>query len=302
MKQHVAGLISLVLVFVFGSIGPVRAEESLRIGILPVLDTLPLQVAVQDGLFQEEGLAVELVSFTSALERDTAIQSGKLDGYFGDLLNTLLLAKQGVPLRMITISYRSTPGQPMFGVALSPGTDAGNLPQPCKVGISTSSIIEYLLNRMQRLPELRQQHFTIVEVRKIPIRLQMLLSGQLDAALLPEPLLALAKLKNCAVLATDTSLKMAETVVCLVEKALPQAGKFMDAYEEAVQRINDDPEKYRVLMVEKCRIPKPLEKDFPVYTFPPPQEPTENEVFEVQQWMLAHGLLDKLLPYDTLVP
>ncbi len=301
MRQLAVGLISsLLLLFVCA--GAAGAEENLRIGILPVLDTLPLQVAVQEGLFKEQGLDVTLVSFSSALERDMAIQSGKLDGYFGDMLNTLLLAKQGVPLRMLTVCYRSTPGQPMFGIALSPGTDAKALPQPCKVGISTSSIIEYLLNRMQRKPELREQHFSILEVRKIPIRLQMLLSGQLDSALLPEPLLSLAKLKKCAVLTTDEELKIPVTVVCLVEKALPKADAFMEAYEEAVRRINDDPEKYRALMVEKCRIPKPLEKDFPVYTLPEPQAPTENEVFEVQQWMLSRGLLDKFLPYDTLVP
>lgn len=302
MKQLAVGVISLLLLFLVACPGVARAEENLRIGILPVLDTLPLQVAVQEGLFKEQGLNVELVPFTSALERDTAIQSNKLDGYFGDMLNTLLLAKQGVPLRMLTVSYRSTPGQPMFGIALAPGVDAGALPQPCNVGVSTSSIIEYLLNRMQRAPELREQHFSIVEVRNIPIRLQMLLSGQLDAALLPEPLLSLATLKGCPVLSTDESLKMPVTVVCLLQKALPQADAFMDAYEEAVKRINDNPEKYRELMVEKCRIPKPLEKDFPVYTFPTPQTPTENELFEVQQWMLTRGLLDKLLPYDTLVP
>ena len=302
MKQLAVGVVSLLLLLLVVCSGAASAEENLRIGILPVLDTLPLQVAVQDGLFKDHGLDVELVEFTSALERDTAIQSGKLDGYFGDMLNTLLLAKQGVPLKMLTVSYRSTPGQPMFGIALSPETDPKALPQPCNVGISTSSIIEYLLNRMQMMPELQGQHFSIVEVRKIPIRLQMLLSSQLDAALLPEPLLSLAKLKGCPVLTTDESLKMPVTVVCLVEKALPRADAFMDAYEEAVKRINDDPEKYRALMVEKCRIPKPLEKDFPVYTFPTPQVPTENEVFEVQQWMLTRGLLDKLLPYDTLVP
>ena len=291
----------LLLLVIFAG-GAEAQGQSLRIGILPVLDTLPLQVAVQDGLFKEQGLDVTLVPFTSALERDTAIQSGKLDGYFGDMLNTLLLAKQGVPLRMLTVSYRSTPGQPMFGIVLSPGTDAKALPQPCKVGISTSSIIEYLLNRMERQPELQGQHFSIVEVRKIPIRLQMLLSDQLESALLPEPLLSLAKLKKCTVLATDEDLKIPVTVVCLVEKALPRSDAFMEAYEEAVRRINDTPEKYRQLMVEKCRIPKPLEKDFPVYTFPAPQPPTENEVFEVQQWMLSRGLLEKLLPYDTLVP
>ena len=47
--------------------GRTARAETVRIGVLPVLDALPLQVATQDGLFREQGLDVELVPFQSAL-------------------------------------------------------------------------------------------------------------------------------------------------------------------------------------------------------------------------------------------
>jgi len=121
----------------------------LKMGVLPVLDTLPLHVAVQDNLFADQGLEVELVNFSSALERDVAMQGGQLDGYFGDLLNSLLLIQSGVPMRIFTVAYATQPGQRMFALLAAPGSAVTDLKQAkgMRVGISSATIIEYLLER-----------------------------------------------------------------------------------------------------------------------------------------------------------
>lgn len=275
-------------------------DAQLRVGILPVLDTLPLQVAKRDGLFKEQGLDVELVPFASALERDTAMQSGQLDGYFGDILATLLLIQHGVPMRIVTVSYATTPGQPMFALLRAPhvGEDASTL----DVGMSRSTIIEYLLDGMRSLPETKGLQLKNLEVKQIPIRLQMILAGQMDAALLPEPLAHLAESKGATVLATDEQLNMPLTVICLHKDKEDLVEPFMKAYGLAVERINSAPESYRALMVETCRVPKELASSFPVYHFPEPALPTEQEIWPVQQWMLTRGMLDSMLDYEILVP
>lgn len=298
MRKFLYALL-LSLVVAFTATGAL-AQPHLRLGILPVLDTLPLQVARQDGLFVEQGLEVELVPFSSALERDTAMQSGRLDGYFGDILNTLLLIQNNVPMRMVTVSWRTSPGQPMFALLRGPETSAEAT--ELEVGISTSSIIEYLLDRMRAQKELQGTTFKALEVKQIPIRLQMLLGGQLQAALLPEPLVGLATSKGAALLATDEKLDMPLTVICLHEHKMEFAKAFMKAYASAVERINKNPEEYRMLMVETCRVPKPLAQSFPVYRFPEPALPEESEIWPVQQWMLTRGLLKSMLDYERLVP
>ena len=294
----IAGL--LVLCGLAVGVAASAQSRSLKMGILPVLDTLPLQVAVRQGFFQKQGLNVELVPFASALERDTAMQSGALDGYFGDILNTLLLIQNKVPMRIVTVSYATAPGQRMFALVRSPKSDASET--KFQVGISKSSIIEYLLDRMSsanagKLPELE-----VLEVKQIPIRLQMLLAGQLGTALLPEPLASLAESKGAAILATDEELKMPLTVLCLHEERKNDVEAFLKAYTEAVESINANPETFRELMVETCRVPKPLAKTFPVYRFPEPKLPAEQDVWPVQQWMLTRGLLNAMLPYDRIVP
>ena len=283
----------------FGAACPAGAE-TLRMGILPVLDTLPLHVAVEEGLFAAQGLDVELVPFASALERDTAMQSGRLDGYFGDMLNTMLLIQGGVPMRMVAVSYATTPGQRMFALVLAPGRSVADV-QGAEVGISTSSIIEYLLDRMRALPEVAPLDLGRIDVKQIPIRMQMLLAGQLGAALLPEPLASLAESKGAVILATDESLGMPLTVLCLHQDRLSDLAAFNAAYAEAVARINASPEDYRALMAENCRIPEELAGSFPVYAFPAPAVPTQAEVLPVQQWMIDRGLLQAPLAYAGLV-
>ena len=270
----------------------------LKLGLLPVLNTLPLQVAAKEKLFEKHGLDVELVPFASAMEREMAMQTGKLDGFFGDFLNVLLLAQNKVPVKMITLADPDKKF-PMFGLAVRPGKhDISKL----TVAISKATVIDLLLTRMQTLPELAGSKLEPLEIRKLPLRLQMLLAGEIDAAILPEPLLSLARLKGCDVAVTEEKLTMPLTVIALHEDRSADFDGFRDAYAEAVKRINDDPESYRTLMAETCRVPKPLQSDFPVYTYPEPGLPSEMDLFSIQQWMLSRGMLNSMIPYKNLLP
>lgn len=298
-RKRLAATGATLLVGFFLFFASAATAETLRMGILPVLDTLPLQVAVNEGLFEERGLEVELVTFSSALERDTAMQAGRLDGYFGDLLNTFLLIKAGVPMKLATISYATVEGQRMFALLRAPGLEA--LDDIPSVGLSKATVIEYLLDAMSGLDAVKDVNFERIEIKKIPIRLQMLLEGQLDSAVLPEPLVALAESKGASVLVTDETLDMPLTVLSLHEKFAGQAAGFLAAYDEAVTRLNAEPEKYRDLMAKTCRIPKPLAASFPVYTYPTSALPTQADVAPVMDWMIKKGMLDEPLAYDSVI-
>ena len=299
--------ILFALILVLAMAATARAEEMMRLrfGILPVIDTLPLQVGVKDGLFEKHGLKVELVNFMSAIERDTAMQTGQIDGYFGDLIATYLLINQGVPMRIALTSWRTTPGYPMFGIALSPANMGKELPdmRGKTLALSKSTIMEYLADKLADQMQVGRDYLSQVEIKKMPIRLQMLLTDQVDAALLPEPLLSLARLKGGSVLTTAEILDMPLTVLCLHEDYFKKSGdgfkRFIAGYREAVERLADNPEDYRQLMAETCRIPGPLVAEFPVYPFPEPALPTPAELDDVQAWMLEKGLIQVRIAHAT---
>ncbi|GAB7023061.1 ABC transporter substrate-binding protein [Salidesulfovibrio brasiliensis] len=287
--------------------GAAAANSKIRFGILPVLDTLPLQVAKAEKLFEKNAIEVELIPFSSALERDTALKAGQLDGFFGDLVATFMLIDKGAPMLIATTSYSTTPGQPMFGIVSSPeesGKGLSNL-EGASIAISRSTIIEFLLDKIMERNELPKDYFNRVEIKKIPIRLQMLLSDEIDLALLPEPLMSLTRFKGGCIVVTAENLGIPLTVLNLHRRYFEGKGKdymrFMSAYVEALEMLKKNPETYRDLMAKTCRIPPPLAKDFPIYSFPMPSLPSAEQLNEVQDWMIGHELLEKRIPRDWAV-
>lgn len=287
------------MLFIFWG-GAVWAE-TFRMGILQVIDTLPLQVGVAEGYFKAENIDLELVPFTSAMERNTAMQSGQLDGFFGDMPATLLLAKNKIPIRFLTISYATDKKQRMFGLMLSPELPLEREKGRIRVAISKASIIEYLLDHIKELSQTHEMELEEVEIKRMSLRLQMLLMGEIDAALLPEPLATLAEHRGARPVVTDQSLEMPLTVLNMHINKRHLAESFIKAYARSVKALNKKPDHYRGLMLKTCRIPGDLAGDFPMYRYPEPRIPTESEVKQVQDWMLKKGLLLEPIPYQDLI-
>ena len=149
-----------------------------------------------------------------------------------------------------------------------------------------------------------------VEVRQIPIRLQMLLSGQIETALLPEPLVTVVEKKGGRVIWDDTQLDESLAVVALREQYLNDktVTAFRKAVAAAARKIEADPETYRALMVQKRLIPAPIAKDYKMVRFslfgredglPPP--PSAEDVQRVGQWMLQRGMIKSVPAYEEVV-
>jgi NitT/TauT family transport system substrate-binding protein len=283
------------------------AVEKLEFGILPVVDVLPLLVGKETGLFEKEGIDLELISFQSALERDAALQSGRLDGYFGDILNTVLLIQSGEQLKIIATAFHTHPQCRMFGIAIAPGsgiTDMAGI-QGKDVAISSATVIEYLLDRMLSARNMPPGDVSKQEIKKIPIRLQMLLSGQVTAALLPEPLLTLAETRGSKVIMDDRNLNTALTVLAVnlknrtaVTALIPG---FLRAYHTAVSRINANPSEFKEILITKTQFPQDVKDKYPVPVFPAGGLPAEADVLAVQDWLVKNSLIKTRIPYADMV-
>jgi NitT/TauT family transport system substrate-binding protein len=281
--------------------------EKLDFGILPVVDVLPLLVGKDKGLFEKQGIDLELISFQSALERDAALQAGRLDGYFGDILNTVLLVQSGEQLKIIATAFHTHPQCRMFGIAVSPGsgiTDPAGL-QGKDVAISSATVIEYLLDQLLAVRNMSPRDVTKLEIKKIPIRLQMLLSGQVTAALLPEPLLTLAETRGAGVVLDDRQLDTALTVLAVNLKNRPAVialiPGFLKAYNDAVDLINENPSGFKELLITKTQFPMAVKDKYQIPVFPARAVPSEADVLAVQEWLMKNGLIKSRIPYFDMV-
>ncbi|MCH5277276.1 MAG: ABC transporter substrate-binding protein [Desulfovibrionaceae bacterium] len=257
------------------------APLSLKIGVLPAADSILLHVAADEGLFAAQGLHVELVPFLSALELGAAMRAGELDGHFGDIINVLLQREAGVDQAIVATSTRSRPFQRHFGLALSPRVQARSLAEleGADIAVAGATIVDYLLDRMLDERGLPRDFFRRQDIRQIPVRLQMLLSGRLKAALLPEPLLTLVETEGARIVWDDRGLRTPLAVIALT-RARADAGtvrRFRLALAGAARRIDARPADYVPRMVDKGLLPRAARDTYRMVRFGGPAGPAEAD-------------------------
>ena len=76
--------------------------ESLRIGLLPILDVIPVHIAQQNGYFDQVGLKVELIAVKSAQERDTLMQTPD----DGGSLTCSAAVKPGAAVKVVQVAHK----------------------------------------------------------------------------------------------------------------------------------------------------------------------------------------------------
>ena len=73
-------------------------RASLKIGVMPTLDCLPVYLAYEDSLFLKQGVTVHLYRYNAQMDCDTAIVRGRVEGTVTDLVRAARIEKKGVPL------------------------------------------------------------------------------------------------------------------------------------------------------------------------------------------------------------
>jgi NitT/TauT family transport system substrate-binding protein len=285
---------------------PSPADDGrLKVGVLGILDTLPMYVADQEGYFKTQGIAVELVPFKSALERDTAMQAGQLDGMLNDLISAALLNKDADKVRVVRVAMRPVPGKAMFRLLGSPVGKAKTVAdlRGVETGISKSTVIEYVSDSLLAAGGLRTADMVYSPV--IALRLSSLLDGNLAAATLPEPMASLAIKQGARPLADDSLLTVGQSVLTFsldsIQKKPATLRKFLVAYEDGVRALNAAPAKYNSLLIEKGRVPELVKDSFAMPPFPAASVPSEQEVNAATAWMVQKGLLTKAISPAMIV-
>lgn len=283
------------------------APEKLKIGVLPLEDAMPVVVAEKNGYFAQENIDVELVRFQSAVEQESAIQSGQLDGMVNDLIVASLLKESGQNIKITSIALGSTPGEGRFAVVASPKSAINTLAdlKGKKVGIANNTIIEYITDGLLEDGGIDPSLVEKVSVPKIPVRMEMLFNNQLDAIVVPDPLLTFAEFKGAKIVAQDTARNLSQSVVFFTQQTLTEkkgaVEAFYRAYAKAVDDLNNRPADYKELLIANVNIPEQIAKDYQIQRYPNPQLPKEEDVNNVLKWMTKKGLLKTDLKYQDLV-
>lgn len=287
---------------------------TLKIAVLPIIDTLPMYVAEQEGLFAKANIKVEFVPVASAPERDQLIAAGQADGMVNETLSTFFFNREATQIQIVRYALTPTQDAGHFFV-LASGKSGFTQPEELKgieIGVSQGTVIEYVTYRLLEASGLRSDDIKTISVPKIPDRLALLASGELKAAVMPDPLAALAIQQGAKILVDDSAYPQYGFSVISFRKAVldknPESVRaFLAAIEEAVKLVNQDPSKYTGLLADKKLVPPPLMGSYQVPPYPLAGVPSEAEWNDALLWAKEKGLVAADVSYsesvaDTFLP
>jgi NitT/TauT family transport system substrate-binding protein len=307
LRKGLAAFVALNVLLTACAQAPAETP-TLRIGLLPVLEALPIYVADEQGYFKSEGISVEYVPAASAAERDQLMQAGQIDGMINDLVSTVLYNKDTQKIAVVRFARTATPESAQYSILASKDsgiTTASDL-KGVEVGISEGTVIAYVTDRLLQAEGLQPADIKTTNVVKIADRMQLLNQGNLKAATMPDPYSSLAQQSGAVVVVDDSKHnELGNSVLSFSTdtlKAKPNTvKKFLAALEKAVNDVNANPDQYSNVLTDKKLIPAPLAGKYKLPKFPAASVPTEAQFNDVEAWMTGKNLLKANVPYNQLV-
>jgi NitT/TauT family transport system substrate-binding protein len=277
---------------------------TLRMAVLPILDALPMYVAQQNDLFAAHNLVVEFVPAGSAAERDQLILAGQADGMINDPISTLLYNKENIQVQIVRLARVATPEFPQYRILASAQSGITTVEElsGVPIGISEGTVIQYVNERLLTAEGLPSDQIVTIAVPNISERMQLLASGELHAAVMPDPLSNLA-IQQGVVVVTDDTLhpEVAYSTYAFRQPVISQYPAairgFLAAIEEAIELINNDPTAWNTLLTEQNLVPASLIGSYEIPVFPSAGIPTQQQWADAVAWAIDAGLITADVAY-----
>lgn len=303
-------IITMALAILLSACAPAAQSETvtLRIAVLPIIDTLPMFVAQQEGLFAKHSVNVEFVPVASAPERDQILAAGQADGTINETLAVMLFNKESIQMQVVRYALRPTANNGHFFIIASGKsgiTDVNGL-KGVEIGVSQGTVIEYVTERILQAEGFSADEIQTIAVPRIPDRMALLGSGELQAGVLPDPLGALAVGQGGVIVADDSKYPEYGFSIISFRKAVIDANPdamraFLAAIEEATELVNADPAKYKNVLSEQNLVPPPLLETYQAPPFPSAGVPTLDEWNDALNWLKEKGILTVDVSYADSV-
>jgi NitT/TauT family transport system substrate-binding protein len=311
MKRIIFALWCVLLLMVFCACGAddtqgngesLNAGDPIVVGVLPDTQSVPIIVAQHMGYFDEEKVTVDIQPFTSAPERDSAIQSGSVNTVNTDLIAVALFRQSELDMEAIL----STDGSQQILASANSGVISINELTGKTLTMSENTIMDYASDRILAYYSVDKNTVEYSYIPQITVRMEMLINHNVDAAIMPEPQVSVAKADGATILASSEDLNLNATCLGMrseITASHPEAVKaFVRAYNKAVVYLNDTPaEEYMDWVIEETGFPESVSDTLTLPVYREASAPSEADVFDVMDWMIERGLIEEAFAYDDMV-
>ena len=217
-----------------------RDSNALVLALTPTVDCLPVYYAQQSGIFKTLGLKVNLLTYRSQFDCDTAMLGTTADGGATDLVRLHYYAHEGKPLSAVT----STTGNWQLLVCNKLRIKKTALLKERMIAVARLSASDYFSNEALKAARMEYNDVFRPQINDYYLRATMLNGNQVDAAMLQEPYATQARLSGHRVLyaTSDKSADMGclafKTSFLDVKDSLNRVQLLLQGYNQAVNEIN----------------------------------------------------------------
>ena len=276
--------------------------QPITIGLMPDTDSLPFIIAKEKGYFAEEGIEVNIQQYKSAMDRDSALQSGNLDGAVSDMLAVAFAKAGGFDVKVTSF----TDGSYKLIASKDAGINNVKALAGKDVAVSRNTIIEYVTDQILAKEGMDSESINKVIIPQIPTRLEMLQNGKLAAATLPEPMASIAVSNGCTYVTGSDELGINPGVIMFTAKTVDnktaEIAAMYRAYNKAVDYLNNTlRDEYIDLVVEKGGFPPAAKEALKLPEYHKAALPKESDVTDCIKWLNNKGLVKEHFSYQDIV-
>lgn len=261
----------------------------------------PFLYAVEEGMYEDAGLDVEIKFFDSAKDRNAGWDSGEFDMETADLTAGALLGSLGDDIK-ITGAPRGA-----YKLVASPQVssefdgDFSSL-DGMSVGYSENTVIEFYVDYLANREGIE---FEKTAIPSIPDRYSALLSGEIDLAILPDPFPTMAVEEGADLIwqSSEEGVTDLSGLNWQADVDTDTIDTFIDVSNEAADIVNQEgPDSYKEYAISYDLVE---EQYFDAITdgleFDHIETPSEDTWNEVETWALNKGMIENLVDYDQII-
>lgn len=284
-------LLCILLFLMVGCQAKEAESLSLSIGVMPAVDSAPILLAQEKGYFEAAGLKLDVQIYTNAMNRQSALQSGELDGAMTDVIALVNNVNNGFNIKVTT----STDG--VFPVLMHENAlDKKDI----KVGMMEVSVVNYLSDEY-----LKDYNVEKVYINEIPARMEMIKTQTIDMAVIPEPMASQGALNGLQKVVMESEDAFSPEVMVFNQKPIDENREaieiFHKVYNQAVQEINENDDEARDILIKVLDLNVSIKNDIVLPEYHLVRIPDEAYIQKIIKWTRATLKQEIELNYADLV-
>lgn len=161
---------------------PSTDSLSLNIGVYPSLDALPMMLANEWGILDSLGVSATIHVYRSQIDAEKALATDLVDVAMSDMFRVAWWQWQKKPMRFAFVTRREMNIVPNKALRM---TNINQLDDRM-IAMSRFSLDDYYCDEVEKLMTKKRGQVLRPQINSVELRCKMLLSGQLDAAVLTQ--------------------------------------------------------------------------------------------------------------------